>query len=146
MKEIILELNWLEIAFFALAVVSLVFNILQWQDRKASKEPLSNALTSIFNDIKAKTNNAYFMYNALFNPKSPHKDIETLKWEYGLYIQSVISQLLGFQEQLVGVLVSLNPGDKTGKRAFRALEYGLTEREKDFRDKHMAKVMSPDLK
>ena len=73
MKESILNLTWLEIFSIITAVVSLVFNIIQWRDSKASKEPLSNALVAMFNDIKSKSNNVYLTYNALFSPNNPHK-------------------------------------------------------------------------
>jgi len=136
MKTVILNLNWIELFFICSTIVSLVFNILQWRDRKASKEPLSNALISMFNDIKSKTNGVFFTYNALFNPNNPHKDIATLRWEYGLFAQSVLGYLQGFQEQVVGVLVSLNPEDKEGSRAFRAMDFGMTSQEKELRQQH----------
>ena len=66
---------------------------------------------------------------------NPHTDIETPKWEYGHFAQSLIGYLNGFQEALVGVLVTLNPDDKEGNLAFRASDYGLTDDEKKFRKK-----------
>ena len=136
MKTVVLNLTGLEVFFICSTIVSLVFNILQWRARKASKDPLSNALISLFNDIKSKTNGAFFNYRALFSPNNPHKDAETLRWEYGLFAQSVLGYLQGFQEQVVGLLVSLNPEDKEGKRAFRATDFGMTDREKELREQH----------
>jgi hypothetical protein len=136
MKTIIINLNWLELFFICSTIISLVFNILQLRDRKASKEPLSNALIAMFNDIKSKTNVVFFTYNALFNPNNLHKDIATLKWEYGLFVQTVLGFLQGFQEQVVGVLVSLDSEDKEGKRAFRAMDFGMTSQEKEIREEY----------
>lgn len=140
MHETVLSLTPLEIFFICLSIISLVLNILQWKERKASKEPLSNSLVSIFNDIKSKSNNIYFVYSALFSENNPHKDIETMRWEYGLFAQSVLGYFQGFQEQLVGVLVSLKPEDKDGQQAFRAADYGLTEKEKDLREQYLDQV------
>ena len=128
-----ITLTGLEIFFIATAVVSLVFNIIQWREGKAAKDPLSNALVGTFNEIKSRTNYVYFAYNALFNPNNPHKDVQTFRWELGLLLQSEINALEGFQEQLVSVLVSLRPDDKTGALAFRARDYGLTESDKEIR-------------
>ncbi|MCH8029591.1 MAG: hypothetical protein IH874_06645 [Candidatus Dadabacteria bacterium] len=136
MHQTLLSLTGLEIFFICSTIISLVFNLLQWRYRKASKEPLSNSLVAIFNDIKSKTNGVFLVYNALFNLNNPHKDINTLRWEYGLFAQSVIGYLQGFQEQLFGVLVSLKPEDKGGQQAFRATDYGLTEQEKELREQY----------
>jgi len=57
MKTVILNLNWLELIFISLSIVSLVFNILQWRDRKSLKEPLSNALISKSGDGLSKCKN-----------------------------------------------------------------------------------------
>lgn len=80
-----LTLSGLEIFFIVTTIISLVFNILQWRESKSSKEPLSNTLVGTFNDIKSKTNAVLFAYNALFNSNNPHKDVNTLRWEYGLF-------------------------------------------------------------
>lgn len=128
-----LSLSGLEVFFIITTIISFVFNVLQWRESKASKEPLSNALVGTFNDIKSKTNAVLFAYNALFNPNNPHKDVNTLRWEYGLFLQYVLNFLQGLQEQVVSVLVSLRPDDKDGKLAFRASDYGLTEQDKELR-------------
>jgi hypothetical protein len=134
MNAIVLSLDWLQIFFIVTTIVSLIFNIIQWRDKRSFINPITNNLVSLFNDIKAKTVHTTFVYNALFNPNSPHKDIHTLRWEYGLFVQDVAGAYQGFQESVVGLLISLNPKDKEGKVAFRAAEYGLTKDEKEARE------------
>lgn len=140
-------LSGLEVFFIATTVISLVFNLLQWREAKAWKDPLSNALVGMFNDIKSKTNAVYFAYNALFNPNNPHTDVNTLRWEYGLILQNLLNSFQGLHEQVVSVLVSLRPDDKEGKLSFRAGDYGLTHQEKELRQQHFeqfkAKMGSP---
>jgi hypothetical protein len=109
-----LSLSGLEVFFIITTIVSLVFNVLQWRERKGLREPLINTLVGTFNDIKSKSNAVLFAYNALFNPNNPHKDVTTLRWEYGLLLQNFLGFLQGLQEQVVGVLVSLRPQDKHG--------------------------------
>lgn len=128
-----LSLTGMEVFFIITTILSLGFNILQWRESKASKEPLANTLVGTFNDIKLKTNAVFFAYNALFNSNNPHKEVNTLRWEYGLFIQYVLNFLQSLQEQVVSVLVSLRPDDKEGKLAFRASDYGLTEQDKELR-------------
>ena len=139
MNEVFLSLTKFELISIGIAVVSLVGNIMQWRERKAWKDPLSNALIALFNDIKATTNYVYYVNNALFNPHNPHKDPLTLRWEYGLFAQSITGYLQGFQEQAVGLLVSLNPKDKEGKRAFRAFGFGMTDNERKLREDHFVR-------
>lgn len=135
-----LNLTGLEVFFIATTMISLVINLLQWRDRRTLQLPLTNALIALFNDIKAKTGNVNFVYNALFNPNSPHSNLATLRWEYGLFAQEMIGYFQGFQEAVVGVLATLNPKDKEGKQAFRASDYGLTEQEKTWRAERMRKL------
>ena len=140
MKQPWLTLTHLEALFLLLAVVSVVFNILQWQDRKKRNEPLSNALRALFNDIKTKENSIYFFYSTIFNPNNPHQDVATLRWEYGLFSQAVLGHLAGFKEAVVGALATLNPEDKEGSQVARASDYGLSDEEKKLRADYLARL------
>jgi hypothetical protein len=104
---------------------------------KALHFPLTNTLIGLFNDIKSKAITAFTIQQLLASPQNPHKELDTLKWEYFNFIHSVIGYLTGFQEALVGALVTLNPQDKEGKLSFRASDYGLTEEEKERRKQYL---------
>ena len=135
-KNVVLNLTGLEIFFIATTVLSLFFNLYQFmtgrKEKEKLREPLSNSLIALFNEIKQKSLNAYATQQFLFNASNPHNQIETLKWEYSLFAQNVMDSLKGFQEMVVGMLITLNPKDREGKIAFRSTEYGLTEYEKEF--------------
>lgn len=132
-----MTLSLLEIFFIATAVISLFFNISQWRDRRKFYVPFTNSLVALFNDLKNKSNALLLFQNTLFNPKNPHTDIQTLRWEFAQLLLSLNTDMQGFQESVVGLLVTLNPGDREGEIVFRAQEYGLTEQERELRKKHV---------
>lgn len=140
-RQIAIGLTWIEIISISAAIVSLFFNLFQlfvWRkEKKALHAPLTNSLIGLFNDIKSKALTAYNTQQLLISQNNPHKELDTLKWEYFHFIQNVFGYLSGFQEALVGALVTLNPQDKDGKLSFRASDYGLTEDEKERRKQFM---------
>jgi hypothetical protein len=141
MKAVFLELTFLEVVFIITTIVSLFFNFFQfavwWRDRKNLYQPISNNLVGLFNDIKAKTAYAYTKQQLHYSKTNPHKEINTLRWEFADFNQTVISYLQGFQESVVALILSLNPKDRLGFQAFRATEYGLTDEEKKMRQDWM---------
>ena len=143
-----ISLSGLEVFFIFTTIISIVSNILQWRESRAWRDPLSNSLIGIFNDIKSKTNATFFAYNALFHSNNPHEDVKTMRWEYGLILQNMLNSMQGLQEQVVGVLVSLRPDDKEGKLAFRATDYGLTPQDKELRrqnfEQFKANLLTPN--
>ena len=149
MKTVLLELTGLEIFFISTTIISVFFNLFQlvvwWRDRKNLYRPISNSLVGLFNDIKAKATHAYMNQQLLFSQINPHKDINTLRWEFAAFTQTVINYLQGFQESVVAVLVSLNPNDRDGRQAFRAGEYGQTEQEKQMRQDMMERFRKQQL-
>jgi hypothetical protein len=140
-KQIALGLTSLEIFFISTTLLSIFFNLYQFmvgrKEKRALHAPLTNTLIGLFNDIKSKGLTAFNTQQLLLAPQNPHRELDTLKWEYFHFIQSVIGYLSGFQEALVGALVTLNPEDKEGKLSFRASDYGLTEDEKEQRKQYM---------
>jgi hypothetical protein len=141
-KERVLNLTPLDIFSICTTVVSIGFNIYQWMDRRALRDSIANPLRALFNDIKTKSNNAIFVYGALFTNNNPHTDIKTMQWEYGIFVQSVVSAFQGFQEMLVGVLVTLHPDDRHGDQLARATDFGLTEQEKALRQANFEKQLT----
>ena len=127
MKQIILELNLLDILFILISLVSIGFNIVQFVEKRKKITPLKSAMTALFNDIKAKSLYAYQTYSTIFSPNNPHEDIKTLQWEYAAFTQTMISNFQGLQENVVGLLVSIDPSDKEGNASFRAANYVLTD-------------------
>jgi len=145
MKQVILDLTVLDIILLSIALISLFGNLFQfmiwWRDKKKFYNPVFSALVALFNDIKSKTNNVYIRQQLLYNTKNPHEKLETLKWEFYEFTSAVIGYLQGFQETVVGVLVTLNPEDKEGKESFSAANYGLTEEEKNLRKAQLEKIL-----
>ena len=150
MKTVVLNLTGLEIFFIGTTILALFLNLYQLMlsiKAKASLQaPLSNSLIALFNDVKSKSTSVFDTQQFLFHKQNPHKDIDTLRWEYFQFTKNVINFLNGFQENLVGALVTLNPEDKQGEKAFKAADYGLTEQEKEFKRTYMANIKNQQMK
>ncbi|MDA2918716.1 hypothetical protein MYX76_04370 [Desulfobacterota bacterium AH_259_B03_O07] len=140
MKEVILELTTLEIIFVGTTLVFGFFNILQWRDSRKLKSTIYNPVVALFNDIKSKQNNTFLIQQLIYSPKNPHKDLDTLKLDYYEFTNSVIGFLNGFQESVVGLLVTLKDEDREGKEIFKAANFGLTEQDKRIRDEYMKRL------
>ncbi len=133
MKDVILQLTWLDIVFILISLASFIGNIAQLIWYRRSMQPLKSGLIALFNDIKQKGLHAWQTQNMLMNPQNPHTDIQTLYWDYYAFTQTMMNHLLGFQETVVGLLVTVDPTDREGKETFRASNYGLTPEDKEFR-------------
>ena len=138
MKAVILDLSLIDIIFIAIALISFGLNIWQYVERKKTVLPLKSLLTALFNDIKAKSTHTYGVRQLLYSDVNPHHELETLRWDYHAFTNAVLHNYQGFQEIVVGLLVSLDPSDKDGKEAFKAFDYGLSDQEKEQRKKFLA--------
>ncbi|MDD1779286.1 MAG: hypothetical protein LUQ65_14055 [Candidatus Helarchaeota archaeon] len=149
-KEVVLNLTTLEIFFIITTILSLFLNLYQLmtarKEKAALRAPLSNSLIALFNDVKSKTTSLFETQQFLFSKQNPHKEIDTLRWDYFQFTKNVINFLSGFQESLVGTLVTLNPEDKEGEKAFKAANYGLTEQEKELRRGYMERFKDQQMK
>jgi hypothetical protein len=116
------------------------------KEKAALRAPLSNSLIALFNDVKSKTTSVFETQQFLYSKQNPHKEFDTLRWEYFQFTKNVINFLNGFQESLVGALVTLNPEDKKGEKAFKAADYGLTEQEKELRQGYMNRLKDQQMK
>lgn len=146
MKEIVLELNLFELISLTVALVSIAINIYQFliwrKDQRDRLRPMSNGLVALFNDIKAKQVDAYKRQQLLFSESNPHQAIETLKWDYAAFSESVIAYLRGLHEQVVALLVTLNPDDIEGQRVFHSQDYGLTPSERELRRRNDERLLA----
>jgi len=147
MKEAILQLNLFDLITISIAMISVFLNIYQFMDSRKFKQqmlnPIHSQLVGLFNDIKTKTGTIFITQQSLANPKNPHKDLETLRWEYSLFTFTVLGFLNGFQEIVRAALFTLKPEDKTGEAAFKAADYGLTEQERKLRDEYIKLYTTP---
>lgn len=145
-KDVVVNLTGLEIFFISTTLLSLFLNLYQLmtakKEKAALKAPLSNTLIALFNDIKSKSITVHETQQFLFHKENPHKDLRTLRWEFLQFTKTIKNYLSGFQETLVGTLVTLNPEDKQGEIVFKAADYGLTEQDKEVKNKMMEKLIN----
>lgn len=150
LQEVVLNLRTLEIFFIITTILSLFLNLYQLmrarKEKAALRAPLSNSLIALFNDVKSKTTSVFETQQVLFSKQNPHKEIETLRWEYFQFTKNVINFLSGLQESLAAALVTLNPEDKEGEKVFKAANYGLTEQEKELKQGYMERFKDQQMK
>ncbi|MGB2691239.1 MAG: hypothetical protein WBC96_01965 [Thermodesulfobacteriota bacterium] len=142
----VFQFSGLELFFIGTTILFIIFNLYQLMETKRMKKelelPIHNSLVGLFNDIKSKMNTAYLIQSHLGHPSNPHKEINTLRWEYNQFILFSIGQLSGFQESVVSILSTLNPKDKEGKDIAKAKDYGLSEDDRKLRDQLMQRQLS----
>ena len=112
------------------SIISLFYILIDHRQRRKETKPVRDSLISLFNDVKAKSLLCFTKQNILFNPNNPHKDVETLRWDFGDFLYTLIQSLQGFQEHIVGALKALEVDEK---EVFKAADFGLTAEEKEMK-------------
>jgi len=126
-----------EIVSITIAIVLGILNIIQFYKKRGIFKPISNSLVGLFNDVKNKLILCYGERNKLWNQQYPYSEAEAVKWDYDSYIFAMIESLYGFQEHIVALLKSLEVSDD---KVFQAINFGLTEDEKEQRKIYMKKL------
>jgi hypothetical protein len=126
-----LNVSWWEFIGTIVAILSLFGNLIQYFNRRRENKPLRHVLVGLLNDVKTKSVLCYTEQNLLFNPKNPHTQIDTLRWEFGGFLFSIIQALQGFQEHIVGSLKALNVKEN---EIVKAIDFGLSNQEKEAKD------------
>lgn len=114
-----------ELITSAIAIISLTFNIIQWQKQKNFYKPIYNALIGLFNEIKSKQIFYYGKQQSLETGVCSDKD------SFSQFIRLVTIDFEGIKEHLVATLKTM---DKSDTEIFKASDFGLTEAEKKQRE------------
>ena len=126
-----IEFTIKEIIFIGTTIISVVYNILQYKQIKTTQEekfiPIYNSLIGLFNDIKLKISKYYSKQTLIFNPKSPYKETDALRWNFYEFTIEAISHLDSLRESIVPVIKSI---DENEDRIFKGADFGLTIEEK----------------
>jgi hypothetical protein len=93
--------------------------------------------------VKNKLLLCYGQKNKLWSEFYPHKEANSVRWDYDDYIFAMIESLYGFQEHIVGLLKSLDISDKD---VFQAINFGLSPEEKKQREAFMKKIQEEQEK
>jgi len=123
-----------EIVSIAIAIVLGILNIIQFYKKRGIFKPISNSLVGLFNDVKDKLILCNGTKNKLWNQQYPYSEAAAVKWDYDSYIFAMTEILYGFQEHIVALLKSLEVSDD---KVFQAINFGLTEDEKEQRKIYM---------
>jgi len=119
-----------EIISISISIVLGVLNIIQYYRKRGILKPISNSLVGLFNDVKNKLILCNGQRNKLWAERYPHKSSLAVRWDYDDFIFTMIESLYGFQEHIVAMCESLGI---SGDKVFQAINFGLTEEEKEQR-------------
>lgn len=126
-----MEFTTKELIFLAIAIISLALNIIQWQKKKTLYKPIYNALVGLFNDTMNKRIYYYGRQKELENPNISYNDVNNVKRDFLIFVQSTIIDLSCIREHIVAALKTM---DESDKEIFKASDFGLTEAEKKQRE------------
>jgi len=130
-----ITLNWLDVGLLIVAVVSLVWNILQYQKlsqiEKQRFTPIYNGLVGLFNDAKNKSLHCYTRQSFLLAPNNPYKSIESLKGNFYEFTIETAKDFNGLVEHIVPILKTIDPTDKG---VFKGIDFAVTEKEEEARE------------
>ncbi len=122
-----IEFTIKELIFLALAIISLVINIIQWQKKKTLYKPIKNDLVGLFNDIAVKRLHYYSTQKELEGQTNPYSDLNALKHSFLTFVSGTIIDLSGIREHVVAALKTMDISDR---EIFKASDFGLTAEEK----------------
>lgn len=129
---------WWNLIPIGLTIISFIFNIIQYVNKKSVFKPIKNSLIGFFNDVKVKNIVCGLKQSTLWNPNNPHHEVYTLKWDFNDFIISMNQAYYGLQEHIVALLKTLEVSDK---EVFKAVDFGLTEKEKKMKDEWYKKFI-----
>lgn len=125
-----IEFSWKELIFLALAIISVVFSVIQGQKKKSLYKPIKNDLVALFNAIKSKQIYYYTRQKTLESGIYSGSDNQ-VKNDFSMFIQGLIVDFEGIKEHLVA---ALNTMDISAREIFKAADFGLTDEDKRQRE------------
>lgn len=139
-RGVIIGLDWLDLIFLILALISLGFNLYQFLRDRYKYQPLKNSLIALFNDLKSKQSRYRQRLRAISHSTNQDISALTVKAEFSDFIEESTRSLDQLREHVVGAIHTLDPSI-SDQSIFRASEFGLTDVEKATR-KDMAERLS----
>jgi len=131
-----IELTTKEAIAWAIAIISFIINVLQFQKQRTFYKPIYNALAGLFNDIKTKEIHCYGWQKALEAKVSPNNAVDSLGYQFLWFVKETIIHFAGIKEHIVAALKTM---DKSDKEIFKAADFGLTPEEKRQREEFFRK-------
>jgi|SRR3989344_5161263 len=105
------NLSGLDLFFIAIAVISLIFNIIQWQKDKIQYKPIYNTLVGLFNTIGYHLQRSWERRDKFKNEKNENA---------AEYCDEIIYNLRGLHESTVACLKGMQPKDNR----WQAVQFG----------------------
>ncbi len=135
------SLSGLNLFFTLTTFISLGFNLWQLFRDRYKYAPLRDSLIGLFNDLKGRSLRAYQRQQLITSPAGMALPLEAIRLEFYDFVQETTQVLEQLREHVVASIHTLDPNAST-QEVFRAAEFGLTEKERRFRDDSMERFIA----
>lgn len=129
-------LSGLDLFFAITTAVSLGFNLWQLFRDRYKYEPLKNSLIGLFNDLKNRQLRAHQRQLLITSNAGMAAPVESVRLEFYDFVEEMKMSLEEVREHVVASIYTLDP-DASTQQVFRAAEFGLNAKERQFREEGM---------
>lgn len=133
-------LSGLDLFFALTTIISLGFNLWQLFRDRYKYEPLKNSLIGLFNDLKSRQLRAHQRQLLVTSEAGAAATAEAMRLEFYDFVEETKIGLEQLREHVVAAIHTLDPEAST-QQVFRAAEFGLTKKEREFREEGMDQFM-----
>lgn len=130
------SLSGLDLFFAITTVISLGFNLWQLFRDRYKYAPLKNSLIGLFNDLKHRQLRAHQRQILITSPAGMTASVEAVRLEFYDFVEETKMSLEEVREHVVAAIYTLDP-DASTQQVFRAAEFGLNAKERQFREEGM---------
>lgn len=134
------SLSGLDLFFATTTVISLGVNLWQLFRDRYKYTPLKNSLIGLFNDLKSRQLRAYRRQQLITSSSGAALSLEAIRLEFSDFGYETTQSLDQLREHVVAAIHTLDP-DASTQQIFRASEFGLTDKERQFREEGMERFI-----
>ena len=129
-------LSGLDLFFAVTTAVSVGFNLWQLFRDRYKYAPVSDTLIGLFNDLKGRQQRTYQRQLLITSHAGMALPLEAVRLEFYDFVNETTQALEQLREHVVAAIHIVDPSVST-QQIFRAAEFGLSERERRFREEDM---------
>ena len=133
-------LSGLDLFFAVTTVISLGFNLWQLFRDRYKYAPLKNSLIGLVNDLKNRQLRAHGRQILITSPAGVASSAEAVRLEFYDFAEETKLSLEQVREHVVAAIHTLDP-DTSSSQVFHAAEFGLSEKERRFREEGLDRFM-----
>lgn len=135
-----IALSGLDLFFAVTTVISLGFNLWQLFRDRYKYAPLKNSLIGLVNDLKNRQLRAHGRQILITSPAGVASSVESVRLEFYDFTEETKMSLEQVREHVVAAIHTLDP-ETSSSQMFHAAEFGLSEKERRFREEGTDRFM-----